>query len=154
MSLTPEQMDEIRKALDAATPGPWEAAESDDGHEILMGTAIVNPGHYDSHHMIEYNHCCYYDEDDCEAGQKQALEAEANATLIANAPTWIKQLLDTVEAHAAEIERWKQEALLQARLYTEKNEKVEQLRAEVERLSRYARERDEIISQLRAGEIK
>lgn len=91
---------EIRKMLAAATPGPWIYEETDDGHDIRMGTAIESPGHYDSHHVIEYDHSCFYDEDEAEESNEQALEAEANAELIAKAPETIASLIGEVEIQA------------------------------------------------------
>jgi hypothetical protein len=102
-----ERIAEIRKMLAAATPGPWECVETDEGHEIRMGAAIESPGHYDSHHVIEYDHNCFYedDEDETDPGNAQALEAEANAVLIAKSHETTEFLLGEVERQAEEIER-------------------------------------------------
>lgn len=78
------------------TKGPWIYEESDEGHVIKMGEAIMELGERRrkgivgtlSHHKVEYNHGCYYEDDGPENApcNIQALEAEGNARLIAAAP--------------------------------------------------------------------
>jgi hypothetical protein len=66
--------DEIHKALDAATPGPWKMM---DGRVYGSSTTAVEP-------LV-----CEYD--------KFSERDVRNAYLIANAPTWLRFLLDEVE---------------------------------------------------------
>lgn len=70
------------------TPGPWEVEETDDGHVIRMGEAVTSPHLYASHLVCEYLHGCFYDAEypETDGDNLQALEAEANAYLIASAP--------------------------------------------------------------------
>jgi hypothetical protein len=62
------------------TPGPWEAHESDDGHEIHMGERVGSGHMYQTQHILGYDHGL------SEEDGKQFEEAEANAWLIAAAP--------------------------------------------------------------------
>ena len=70
------------------TPGPWEVAETDEGHEIRMGSFVggwFNGQRKAPHHHVEYTHGIYVD-DDYPTAQDEFAEAEANARLIAAAP--------------------------------------------------------------------
>lgn len=105
------RIDEIQARCDKATTGPWFAVESDDGHEIRMGDYLASynelrRGGLLSHHIIEYNHNCEYDdeiEDDHPANQ-QAEEANANAEFIAHAREDIPWLLSELARKDEEIE--------------------------------------------------
>ena len=78
---------EIRKALDEATPGPWE----EHGMEIIRRNAApAVPWH------TVVSEC---EEKSTGAGVVRA----ADAHLIANAPTWLAQLLDEVDALTAKL---------------------------------------------------
>jgi hypothetical protein len=114
--LTKEQRAELRKLAEAATPGPWQAEQTDDGHEIVMGEAIETPWRYPSHHKIEYNHGVLAEtfEDDeeeiSETQRRQVEEAAANANLIAAAnPQALLSLLDTLDRLEADAVAWEAE---------------------------------------------
>ncbi len=83
--MTAEQLDEIQKSLDAATPGPWEAKEKE------VHTA----------------------KEDIEGYKTQVCKftpsriAASNIHLIAHAPTWLRSLLAEVQRQQGEIERLK-----------------------------------------------
>ena len=92
------------------TPGPWICEESEDGHLIKMGVAALNIWERQekgiigipSHLEISYDHMCFVEgEVEGTPGHNQALEAEANALLIAAAP-------DLLEACKAALERLNQ----------------------------------------------
>ncbi|ANY67295.1 hypothetical protein BBD42_13035 [Paenibacillus sp. BIHB 4019] len=78
---------EIRKALDAATPGPWEVAYLD---PLQMAKGYDVDGQHVAYWIAEI----YRDEENERRHQ--------DAHLVVNAPTWIAQLL-------AEVERLQQE---------------------------------------------
>lgn len=86
-----------------ATKGPWVACETDDGHEIVMGDFLLEAEELGklgraSHHEIQYEHMCFYDDelDENNPGNIQAAEAEANAEFIAAArealPYWLGEV--------------------------------------------------------------
>lgn len=77
--------DEIRAALAAATPGPWQVYESMQADTFIYGPRGIL-------------------RDDIIAGPTYNRE---NAHMIANAPTWLAELLAEVDR----LTRWKAEAL-------------------------------------------
>ncbi|WP_127506146.1 hypothetical protein [Paenibacillus humicus] len=104
--MTAEQLDEIQKSLDAATPGPWEAKEKE------VHTA----------------------KEDIEGYKTQVCKftpsriAASNIHLIANAPTWLRSLL-------AEVQRLQSLTEDYDELGRDFSEEVETLHAEVQRLT-------------------
>lgn len=96
--MTDEQAKEIREALEAATPGPWEARawgiDTNDKYSVAQigedekEIATVWKG-------IRYPNMPEISDE----------EAKVNAHLIANAPEWLRQLLAEREALKAEVER-------------------------------------------------
>lgn len=79
----------IRAALAAATPGPWHAWDRGIGHEVHVGPdCAVEPAR-----CYELN------------GQFRETFAGADARLIANAPTWLAELLAEVEAADQAVQR-------------------------------------------------
>lgn len=80
------------------TPGPWVVVETDEGHEILMGSALPIPrSSWAVQHRIEYEHLLDPDADH-EVERAQYLEADANARLIAAAPDLKAALEDAHDA--------------------------------------------------------
>lgn len=97
-----------------AVCGPWEVEETEEGHIITMGDALLSHEEREeqgkfgqqSHHEIEYNHICFYDEGEEEDApcNIQALEAEANANFIAEARQgWPEAIQRAIKA-GAEVE--------------------------------------------------
>lgn len=78
------------------TKGPWkiEYDEEYGTHTIRMGSALENKGNFEPQHEIEYEHGCWFEEDEEEdyPANRQAAEAEANARLIASAPDMYEAL--------------------------------------------------------------
>jgi len=131
-----DTLEEIQKALDAATDEP------------LYADPDIWPGNDNLSHWVN----THWD------GIGAYVKYE-DAYLAANAPEWLRYLLEQNKQLQAETDlwkaeynraksdvlklevnlgeerdRWKEEALLQARLYTEKNEQLERLRGELEQL--------------------
>ena len=76
-----EIVEEIRKALESATPGPWEA---DDGGSETIGIFEVDG-----------EAICYLSPNVYSGAGLRGLEQDRdNAHLIANAPTWLRTLLE------------------------------------------------------------
>lgn len=69
----------------AHTPGPWRVEEFEEGHIILMGTALTRRANHEVQHSIFYEHGLFRGDDEV-AQSPQWAEAEANARLIASAP--------------------------------------------------------------------
>lgn len=114
--MTAEQLDEIQKSLDAATPGPWEAKEKE------VHTA----------------------KEDIEGYKTQVCKftpsriAASNIHLIAHAPTWLRSLLAEVQRQQGEIER------LTAELRTLRDETAEVIKLEDETAARCSRLRQQL----------
>lgn len=102
LRLTAEQLAAIRARLAAATPGPWEYSETDDGHEILMAEARDQTGVCQPQHRIDYDHGLWMEGDDGPE-DLQAEEALANAIFIAAAPADIAALLRECEELTKEL---------------------------------------------------
>ncbi len=83
--------DEIKAALEAATPGPWDYYRPHPNYGAYMVERVAPEGHLSG---------------DCVAVCED-VDADANAHLIMHAPTWLAELLAEVESLA----RWKNEAL-------------------------------------------
>ena len=88
--------DEIRAALAAATPGPWQVYESMQADTFVYGPRGIL-------------------RDDIIAGPTYSRE---NAHLIANAPTWLAELLAEVDRLAARAEAAEQAIQLVRELHT------------------------------------
>lgn len=84
----------VREALSQATPGKWEYGIME-GYLIFDSTLL-------SRHIAQI----------VPEGVESFEREEANATLIANSPTWLQQSIDLLEQQQREIERLK-EALAQ-----------------------------------------
>jgi hypothetical protein len=91
MTLSPEQREEIQKALNAATPGPWEVTDTG----VLN---ITKDYRYENGNHIA-NWIAEIDSHDEGEGQLE------NAWLISNAPEWLRLLLSSERAWKAEAER-------------------------------------------------
>jgi hypothetical protein len=74
------------------TPAPWQLRETDEGHEIRMGSAVKSYGSYEPQHVINYDHGCLVDDEtdedlsDPSPETRQYFEAKANAQLISASP--------------------------------------------------------------------
>jgi Glu-tRNA(Gln) amidotransferase subunit E-like FAD-binding protein len=82
--MTDRIAEEIRKALDAATPGPWEVTNLGDVH-ITKDYRMV-----DGRHIAMWIADMYVDRENED-------QIFADAHLIANAPEWLGFLLDELE---------------------------------------------------------
>lgn len=80
-------LSEIRAALAAATPGPWEAE----------GRGVGQCGEPWGDVVSTRVDCMAY----CYGGTGSAIESPADAHLIANAPAWLAELVARVEAAEA-----------------------------------------------------
>lgn len=82
-----------------AIPREWEYEQTDDGHEIRMGTAIGGSASWDCQHSIDYDHMLSEDDG------AQYEEAEAICQFIVTAPAalpyWIKQAVALRNVSAA-----------------------------------------------------
>lgn len=124
--MTAEQLDEIQKSLDAATPGPWEAKEKE------VHTA----------------------KEDIEGYKTQVCKftpsriAASNIHLIAHAPTWLRSLLAEVQRLTADRDRQYSLKVETYRKNAEWQEQHERLTAEVQRqqgeIQRLSAERTEM----------
>lgn len=76
------------------TPGPWELDIGEYGFRIRMGSAVPYTGVYKPQHLIEWDPGVYHAPDypETDAENRQYLEAEANAHLIAAAPEMYEAL--------------------------------------------------------------
>lgn len=98
--MTPEERQAARARCEAATPGPWEKYDQNDGMEMVFGAlwciandAYMNPPDEDS-------------DDPWEAVDIMiATGIEADADFIAAARTDLPAALDALDAKDAEIER-------------------------------------------------
>lgn len=101
--MTPEELSEIRKACEAATKGPWAANHQDYGDEIWFGGEgrgmwkINAPRENDDpwEDLAVYLASCDCSNPSCDSPVRNANRADAY--FIANARTWIPQLLDYIE---------------------------------------------------------
>ncbi|KKC49572.1 hypothetical protein VE23_25100 [Paenibacillus sp. D9] len=109
--MTAEQLDEIQKSLDAATPGPWEAKEKE------VHTA----------------------KEDMEGYKTQVCKftpsriAASNIHLIANAPTWLRSLLAEVQRLNLKLKDAATAIVQQIDLAGELGQDRDRLQAEVQR---------------------
>ena len=80
--------DNIRAALAAATPGPWHAWDRGIGYEVHVGPDCEGLG---------------WGESECRELNSEFRETfrESDAHLIANAPTWLAELLAEVDRLSA-----------------------------------------------------
>ena len=79
-----EITEEIRKALEAATPGPWESTN--------LGAVHITK----DYRMQDGKHCAMWIADMCEDREDEE-QIFADAWLIANTPTWLRTLLEENE---------------------------------------------------------
>lgn len=85
-----DTLEDIKKALEAATPGPWNVQKlmhEEDGYEQFISAIRINAG------------------DRCVTSMDWSCPLEENAHLIANAPEWLRYLLKQIEQQQREIER-------------------------------------------------
>lgn len=80
----------IREALEKATPGPWTYDPFINGYGVKSGSYINQIA------LITENSGINRDRE----------QAKNNTHLIANAPTWLKYLLDKVELEKAKSAKW------------------------------------------------
>ena len=83
---------EVRAALQAATPGPWE--QDDEPYVLGNGQVVCRLWHFNGEYQNQDN----------------------NAHLIANSPTWLQQLTERLEA----TERQRDEAVKALEWYADK----------------------------------
>lgn len=86
--------DEIRRSLAEATPGPWKFGNAEEGKRIILGGSgnyVCNVQIYQTPRAFGF-----YDEP----------TREANAHLIANAPTWLKWQNERIDQLEKELERF------------------------------------------------
>lgn len=90
----------IRESLEKATPGPWKVYQNQLGRhwETLIGTEHIHPQLNAPDSVVAHA----YGVD----GQYVYIRSE-DATLIANAPEWLRQLLNENERLQAEVETLK-----------------------------------------------
>ena len=108
-------IEQIKKALAEATLGPWKVDVWEKTNEVGIEVGI---GDYVA-----------------VMGRKNE-NKHADAHLIANAPEWLRYLI-------GEVERWQDEALTQAKLYTQKNILCHELRERVIELQSEYRENED-----------
>ena len=91
--MTPEQLDEIEKLANAATPGPWNMAEDFFAHNPASSDVVVTgpPGHFDDVAVIRY--------------QRNYDTRKGNAAFIAAAREDVPALLAEVRRLMALLER-------------------------------------------------
>lgn len=95
--VTPEIQAELRRLLDAATPGPWET----DGCEVSQHWSRPEPWRTIASSEVSCGPYCY-------GGRGQGIEQTEDATLIVAAVNAIPALLDAAaerDALAAKVER-------------------------------------------------
>jgi hypothetical protein len=127
----------IEAALKAATPGPWEASGHDSGHSMYeLDWYVVQPEAGDAICDLES-----YERVTCNERHAQTT-AEADAHLIANAPTWLAELLERVKAAEAHVVELARDAGDQRAMYLDAHaaglrmtERAHVAEAEVERLA-------------------
>jgi hypothetical protein len=112
--------DEVRAALAAATPGPWWR-EEDENHIYSRQTEPVI-----GHPWVEvYKRVTTFDYD--------TLPTEADAHLIANAPTWLTALLAALDEVTAERDRYERLTLKWQKAWNDdRNEVVSAVLAKVD----------------------
>lgn len=112
--LSAARVEEIEARANAASAGPWESRETDDGHKVTLYGPGEYSGNHESHHEWHCDHMLW-GEVDAEAAQ--FAEAQADADFIAHARTDIPDLL-------AEVRR------LQGELASAREETAQAVRAE------------------------
>lgn len=92
-------LEQVQKGLTAATPGPWEAGEADEGGE----TDVRHKGALVAVVCSEYDFPCL----DPEAVDQTRAECAGNLHLITNAPEWLAQLCKRVREAEEELAKLK-----------------------------------------------
>jgi DNA repair exonuclease SbcCD ATPase subunit len=129
-----KKISEIREALERATPGPWEVTNLGDVHITK------------DYRMVDGRHIAMWIADMCE-DRETVDQIFADAHLIANAPKWLRYLLQQIEQQQAEIEAMRlsrdfeiKESNKAKHLLQQYREEYERLRGELEQVKA---ERDE-----------
>jgi len=139
--MTDRIMEEIRKALDAATPGPWEVTNLGDVHITK------------DYRMVDGRHIAMWIADMC-VDRENEDQILADAHLIANAPEWLRwqqgeidRLQEKVDSLLEEKEGWQvvadrgwHEAGEEVKKREELEFQLQQLRKELEQVKK---ERDD-----------